>query len=126
MMRFFLPTKHVLSIVLSEFFPSRIPDPGPKSFRIPDPHQSIQVFYQKIGSKLAEILSGILIFYLSGIPEPGVKKAPDPGSGSATRVLSDLFDGRSSPGDQPEAKWRGQPGGAALPPQEERQAQILP
>ncbi len=30
----------------------------------------------------------ILIFYASRIPYPGVKKAPDPGSGSATLVLS--------------------------------------
>ncbi len=27
-----------------------------------------------------------LIFYPSGIPDPGVTKAPDPGSGSATLV----------------------------------------
>ncbi len=28
----------------------------------------------------------MLSFYLSRIPDPGVKKAPDPGSGSATLI----------------------------------------
>jgi hypothetical protein len=31
----------------------------------------------------------ILIFYPSRIPDPGIKKTPDPGSGSATLVTSD-------------------------------------
>ena len=30
----------------------------------------------------------ILIFYLSRIPDPGVKKAPDPGSESATLLTT--------------------------------------
>jgi hypothetical protein len=33
----------------------------------------------------------ILTFYASRIPELGVKKAPDPGSGSATLVMLKLF-----------------------------------
>jgi hypothetical protein len=33
----------------------------------------------------------ILIFYPSRIPDPGVKKAPDPGSGSATLLRTQLI-----------------------------------
>jgi hypothetical protein len=33
----------------------------------------------------------MLTFYPSRIPDPGVKKAPDPGSGSATLLLTDRF-----------------------------------
>ncbi len=51
-----------------------------------------RIFNSKIISKLSELWSGMLIpdpgsgswfFYPSRIPDPGVKKAPDPGSGSA-------------------------------------------
>jgi hypothetical protein len=74
------------------FHLSRIPDP---SFSIQDPG-SIQEFKyfnpKKMVSELSEIRSGLFIpdpdpgFYPSLIPDPGVKKAPDPGSGSATLV----------------------------------------
>ncbi len=80
----------------SEFFPSRIPDPGSKIF--PDPGsgsapQNSSILTQKSVCKVSEIWSKIfipiriLIFFThsgSQIPDPGVKKAPDPGSGSAT------------------------------------------
>jgi hypothetical protein len=33
----------------------------------------------------------MLTFYQSRIPDPGVKKAPDPGSGSATLVVISIF-----------------------------------
>jgi hypothetical protein len=52
----------------SKFLSSRI-----RIFSIPDP-----------GSRDKKIRIRILIFYLSRIPDPGVKKAPNPGSGSAT------------------------------------------
>jgi hypothetical protein len=32
----------------------------------------------------------ILIFHPSRIPDPGVKKAPDPGSGSGSATLAEL------------------------------------
>jgi hypothetical protein len=51
---------------------------------------------QKIISKLSEILSGMFIpdsdpdpdldFYPSLIPDPGVKKAPDPGSATLLKM----------------------------------------
>ena len=49
----------------------------------------IELFTQKIVTKLSKISvwdpgSGINLFR---IPDPGVKKAPDPGSGSATLIL---------------------------------------
>jgi hypothetical protein len=44
----------------------------------------IQVVYPGSGSR-------IRIFYPSRIPDPGVKKAPDPGSGSATLKVSRLL-----------------------------------
>ncbi len=74
-----------------------IPDPGSEFFpsRIPDPHQEFKYFNpKKWFSKVSEIRlvvhpgSGsrirILTFYPPWIPDQGVKKAPDPGSGSAT------------------------------------------
>ncbi len=75
----------------SEFFPSRIPifstpdrDPGSAS-------KNLCILTQKMVSQLSEIWSGsriwILIFYPSRIPYPGVKRAPDPGSGSATPFM---------------------------------------
>jgi hypothetical protein len=57
-----------------------IPDPGPEFFPSPDPHQSILSILTK------KISSGLFIpdldpdFYPSQIPDPGVEKAPDPGS----------------------------------------------
>ncbi len=75
-----------------------VADPGCLSririFSIQDPGSRIQgqkdsgsasknssILPQKIVSKLSEIWSGlfILIFYPSRIPDPMVKKAPDPG-----------------------------------------------
>ncbi len=69
---------------------SRIPDPN---FSIPDPGSESSILTQKIDSKLSEIndpgcSSRILIFYSSSIPDRGVKKSPDPGSGSATLLVS--------------------------------------
>ncbi len=58
-----------------EFFP----------YRIPDRHQRFKYFNQKkmfLSSRkyYPGCSSRILIFYPSQIPDPGVKKAPDPGS----------------------------------------------
>ncbi len=62
-----------------------IPDLWSRVKKIPDPQQRIYVFLaQKSVSKLSEIWSGILTFYPSRVPDPGVKKAPDLESGSAT------------------------------------------
>jgi hypothetical protein len=61
-------------------FPSRIPDPGSKRFRIPDPgsgsaSEKLSIFLtQKIVSKLSEICSGIFI--------------PDPYPGSRSGFLT--------------------------------------
>jgi hypothetical protein len=60
------------------------PIQDPNFISIPDPHQRI---FQKIVSKLSEIWSGFFIpdpDFLPPIPDLGVKKAQDPGSGSAT------------------------------------------
>jgi hypothetical protein len=72
-----------------------IPDPGSEFFpsRIPDPHQEFRYFIPKkwlLSSRKYD--SGcssrtwILTFYPSLIPDPVVKTAPDPGSGSAILV----------------------------------------
>ncbi len=73
------------------FFHPRI-----RIFAHPDPHQIILVFLTQINfSKLSEIRSGLFIpdpdpeFFL--IPDPAVKKAPYPGSGSATLTRSSTF-----------------------------------
>jgi hypothetical protein len=73
-----------------------IPDP---KFYIPDlgsASKNLSILTQKIVSKLFGTIirvvypgSRILVFYPSRIPDPGVKKAPDPGSGSATLVPTD-------------------------------------
>jgi hypothetical protein len=56
------------------------------------------IFYcGSLGTKAVLSLTLVyIIFYVSSpnpfrIPDPGVKKAPDPGSGSATLVDSDCF-----------------------------------
>jgi hypothetical protein len=66
-----------------------IPDPS-RVKKIADPvsgsaSKNVSFFYPKIVSKLSEILSGMFIPGLDFLPfsDPGVKKAPDPGSGSA-------------------------------------------
>jgi hypothetical protein len=78
-----------------------IPDPGSKRFPDPEsenphPHERILVLktekiFVALGNMIRDVHSGsvssILIFYPSQIPEPGVKRAPDPGSGYATLVL---------------------------------------
>jgi hypothetical protein len=87
----------------SEFFP--IPDPGSRIKKIPGSRNRIRIkefkfFNPKIGfyalkNMIRDIHPGsdpgsgirILIFYPSRIPDPGVKKAPDPGSGSVTLWL---------------------------------------
>jgi hypothetical protein len=73
-----------------------IPDPNcfhPGSW-IPDPHKRLKYFNPKkrfLSSRKYDLncLSRIrvLTFYPSRIPDPGVQKAPDPGSGSATLVI---------------------------------------
>jgi hypothetical protein len=79
----------------SDFFPSRIPDPicsHPRSririkeFKYFNPKKwflSSRKYDLDCSSRIR-----ILTFYLSQIPDPGVKKAPDPGSGSAKLILS--------------------------------------
>ncbi len=71
----------------SEFFPSRIQDPGSKGSPDPHPHQRIWVFLLKyFFQALWHPGSRSWFFYPSRIPVPGVKKdrIPDSGSGSAT------------------------------------------
>jgi hypothetical protein len=72
----------------SEFFPSRIPDL----------HQRILVFYPKknfyaLGNMIWVVHpgSGSLVFTHPGSRIQGVKKAPDPGSGSATLNCTILY-----------------------------------
>jgi hypothetical protein len=65
----------------SEFFPSRIP--GQKDSRIPDPDP-----HQTNLSILKLFLRSRLIFYPSRISDPGLKKAPDPGSGPTTLICT--------------------------------------
>jgi hypothetical protein len=79
-----------------------IPDPHyfhPRSRvkKIPGSGSASKNLTQKIVSNLSDMIqdlhSGcgsrilIFIFYLSRIPDPGVKNAPDPGYGSATATL---------------------------------------
>ncbi len=73
-----------------------IPDPGSKFFPISDPGRRIRIKKFKYFNPKNWFLSSrkydpgyssriwILFFYLSLIPDPGAKKAPDPGSGCAT------------------------------------------
>ncbi len=59
-----------------------IPDPGSTS-------KNLSILTQKMVSKFSVIWSGLFIpdfLHPFRIPDPGVKKAPDPGSGSATLV----------------------------------------
>jgi hypothetical protein len=79
-----------------------IPDPESElsPSRIPDPHQRIYFIYFNPNEKW--FLSSrkydtgfhpgsrirMLTFYPSRIPDPGVKKSPDPGFGSATLILT--------------------------------------
>ncbi len=63
--------------------------PGSEFFSIPDPgsaSKNLSILTQKNGFSAlgCSTLIWILIFYPSRIPDPGVKKAPDPGSGSPT------------------------------------------
>jgi hypothetical protein len=75
----------------SEFFPSRIQRKNDSRIPKPNPHQRIfSIFTQQIFLNSRKYDSGfsprirIMIFYLSRIPDPEHKKAPDPWSGSAT------------------------------------------
>jgi hypothetical protein len=75
----------------SEFF-----HPGSRFKKIPDPgsgSKNLSIFNPKtcfyaLGNMIRDVHpesgSRILIFYPFRIPDPGVKKVPDPGSGSAT------------------------------------------
>jgi hypothetical protein len=80
----------------SRFFPSRIPDPNrfhPGSrIRIKEfKHFNQKNSFQALGNMIRVVHPGfrirILTFYPPRIPDPEVKKAPDPGSKSATLVL---------------------------------------
>ncbi len=86
-----------------------VADPGFLSrnllFSIPDPRSRIRIKefrYLKLNPKKWFLSSRkydpgcssrirIITFYPSRIPDPGVKKAPDPGSGSATQVVPVLL-----------------------------------
>jgi hypothetical protein len=85
-----------------------IPDPGSKFFYPGSgtASKNLSILTQKIVSKISEILSGMFIPdldldllpipYPGGskkhrIPDPGVKKAPDPGSGYETLYITELF-----------------------------------
>jgi hypothetical protein len=88
----------------SECYPFRIPDPNvihsgsriqiffPLGSRTPDPHQKKFKYFNPKNWFLSSRKYDpgyssqiwILFFYLSLIPDPGAKKAPDPGSGCAT------------------------------------------
>jgi hypothetical protein len=84
----------------SEIIPSRIPDKNffrPASriqiFSIPDTDsasKNLSILTQNNGFKRTSRIR-ILIFYPSRIPDPGVKKAPDPGSGSTVLDFSSYF-----------------------------------
>jgi hypothetical protein len=73
----------------SEFF-----HPGSRVEKIDgSASKNLSILTPKIFSKLSEMLSRMLIpdpdpessvFYPSRIPDPGIKTAPDPGSGTAT------------------------------------------
>ncbi len=81
----------------SEFF-----HPGSRVKKVPDPGSRIRIHIKEVFLTKKLFLSSlkydpecssriqirILIFYPSWIPDPGVKKAPDPGSGTA--VLLEL------------------------------------
>jgi hypothetical protein len=82
---------------VSKFFPSRILDP--RSKRVPDPasaSENLIILTQKNVSKLSEIRNMIQNihpgsgygFFLP-IPDPKVKKAPDPGSGTQLGRMKD-------------------------------------
>jgi hypothetical protein len=63
---------------------------------VPDPHQRIEVFLTH--SKIRSGVTGVLIpdpisrVWIFSIPDPGVKKVPDPGSGSAKLLSPAAFD----------------------------------
>jgi hypothetical protein len=70
-----------------------IPGPGSKRFRIqdPDPNQRLEVFLTQ--KNYFQALEKMICYNYPGcesrffpLPDPGVKKTPDPGSGSATLV----------------------------------------
>jgi hypothetical protein len=72
---------------------SSVADPGclsrdPNFFHPGSASKNLSILTQNIVSKLSEKWSGLFIpdpdFYPSRIPDPGVNKAPDLGSGSAT------------------------------------------
>jgi hypothetical protein len=87
----FLGTDVVLSSVSgmfipvpgSEFFPSRIRIKESKYFNPIKLLLSSRKYDPGCSSRIR-----ILIFYPSRVPDPGVKKAPDPGSGSARLILT--------------------------------------
>jgi hypothetical protein len=92
----FLPV-HILRIRYvypgSDFF---IPDPGSRVDKIPDSGSgsaSKNTRFSKIRSGMFITDPGSLIldldyFFTSRIPDPGARKAPDPGSGAATLVVT--------------------------------------
>jgi hypothetical protein len=94
----------------SDFFPFRIPDPT-----FSHPGSRIRIKYFKYFNPKKWFLSSrkydpgcssrirIPTFYPSRIPDPGVKKAPDPGSGSKTLMCREelvMLDQNYYPGQQ--------------------------
>jgi hypothetical protein len=72
-----------------------IPDPGSKRFRFRDPHQR---FFnpKKLFLSSRKYDPDLDFFYTSRIQ--GVKKAPDPGSGSARLILKSVQGAEVKPG----------------------------
>jgi hypothetical protein len=71
----------------SEFFPPRIPIKEFKYFNRKKLFISSRKYDPGCSSR---IRIRILTCYTSRIPDPGVKKTPDPGSGSATLILNNI------------------------------------
>jgi hypothetical protein len=77
-----------------------LPDPGSNVTKIPDPHQEFNYFNPKmfLSSRKYDLdcLSRIwiLIFYLSLIPDPVVKKALDPGNRNTARYRRGTLKGQ--------------------------------
>ncbi len=93
----------------SEFFQSRFRN---KELKCKCPGNKKSILTQKIVSKLSEIWSGLFIrdpfpdFYSFLIPDPGVKKVPDPGSASLSLTVVCFLQGEA----RAEPEYDGQAG----------------
>ncbi len=81
-----------ISLRIQSFYPGSefsISDPGSKIFRISDPplHRRIYVFLTQKLFLSSRNYDPDLDFYPSRIPDPGVIKAPDPGSWSINWLI---------------------------------------